>query len=338
MNEFLKGILDGINSLFGNYGWSIIVFTVLIKLVLMPFDYKSRVGTRKTTKIQPQIAALQKKYAKDQEKLNAKMAELYKKEGVNPLSSCLPLLLTFPILFAMFGAMRMVANEQLVQQAFDILLGNEPVLESWLWIKNLWMPDSPFASAWPDLNSLNMITADIWQKVITAMPAETLATLTATIEEATGVLVSYESFGTATQASVKAVYDAMATMPSYVDHVSTLPGWNFNLILTTVSVMKDFNGWFLLPLLSAGSQFFMSSMTQPSSDAQQTDQQKSTSNFMKWFFPIFTLWLCFSYTAAFALYWVASNLIAMAQNWGINKYLDAKEKKAADAQAQGTVK
>ena len=338
MNEFLKGILDGINSLFGNYGWSIIVFTVLIKLVLMPFDYKSRVGMRKTTKIQPQIAALQKKYAKDQEKLNAKMAELYKKEGVNPLSSCLPLLLTFPILFAMFGAMRMVANEQLVQQAFDILLGNEPVLESWLWIKNLWMPDSPFASAWPDLNSLNMITADIWQKVITAMPAETLATLTATIEEATGVLVSYESFGTATQASVKAVYDAMATMPSYVDHVSTLPGWNFNLILTTVSVMKDFNGWFLLPLLSAVSQFFMSSMTQPSSDAQQTDQQKSTSNFMKWFFPIFTLWLCFSYTAAFALYWVASNLIAMAQNWGINKYLDAKEKKAADAQAQGTVK
>ncbi|MBP3635984.1 MAG: membrane protein insertase YidC [Clostridia bacterium] len=338
MNEFLKGILDGINSLFGNYGWSIIVFTVLIKLVLMPFDYKSRVGMRKTTKIQPQISALQKKYAKDQEKLNAKMAELYKKEGVNPLSSCLPLLLTFPILFAMFGAMRMVANEQLVQQAFDILLGNEPVLESWLWIKNLWMPDSPFASAWPDLNSLNMITADIWQKVITAMPAETLATLTATIEEATGVLVSYESFGTATQASVKAVYDAMAAMPSYVEHVSTLPGWNFNLILTTVSVMKDFNGWFLLPLLSAVSQFFMSNMTQPAANTQQTDQQKSTSNFMKWFFPIFTLWLCFSYTAAFALYWVASNLIAMAQNWGINKYLDAKEKKAADAQAQGTVK
>lgn len=337
MNEFLKGILDGINSLFGNYGWSIIVFTILIKLVLMPFDYKSRVGMRKTTKLQPQIAALQKKYAKDQEKLNAKMAELYKKEGVNPLSSCLPMLLTFPILFAMFGAMRMVANEQLVQQAFDILLGNEPVLESWLWIKNLWMPDSPFAAAWPDLNSLNMITADIWQKVITAMPAETLATLTATIEEATGTLISYESFGTNLRGSVEAVYNAMATMPAYVERVSTLPGWNFNLILTTVSVMKDFNGWFLLPLLSAGSQFFMSNLTQPAS-AQQTDQQKSTGNFMKWFFPIFTLWLCFSYTAAFALYWVASNLIAMAQTWGMNKYLDAKEQKAADAQAQGTVK
>ena len=174
MNEFLKGILDGINSLFGNYGWSIIVFTLLIKLVLMPFDYKSRVGMRKTTKIQPQIAALQKKYANDKDKLNAKMAELYKKEGVNPMSSCLPMLLTFPILIAMFNAMRMVSNEHLVQQTFDILLGNEPVLESWLWIKNLWMPDSPFAAAWPDLNSLNLIPADIWQKAITALPAETV--------------------------------------------------------------------------------------------------------------------------------------------------------------------
>ena len=335
MNEFLKGILDGINSLFGNYGWSIIVFTLLIKLVLMPFDYKSRVGMRKTTKIQPQIAALQKKYANDKDKLNAKMAELYKKEGVNPMSSCLPMLLTFPILIAMFNAMRMVSNEHLVQQTFDILLGNEPVLESWLWIKNLWMPDSPFAAAWPDLNSLNLIPADIWQKALAALPAETVDALSGAVQSATGTVISYESFGTDLRGSIEAIYNTMAAMPTYVEQVSTLPGFNFNLIITTVSVIKNFNGWFLLPLLSAGSQYLMTAM-QPT---QAEGQQNSTSNFMKWFFPLFTLYLCFSYTAAFALYWVASNLIAMAQNWGINKYLDMKEKKAADTVAvEGKVK
>ena len=335
MNEFLKGILDGINSLFGNYGWSIIVFTLLIKLVLMPFDYKSRVGMRKTTKIQPQIAALQKKYANDKDKLNAKMAELYKKEGVNPMSSCLPMLLTFPILIAMFNAMRMVSNEHLVQQTFDILLGNEPVLESWLWIKNLWMPDSPFAAAWPDLNSLNLIPADIWQKAITALPAETVDALSGAVQSATGTVISYESFGTNLRGSIEAIYNTMAAMPTYVEQVSTLPGFNFNLIITTVSVIKNFNGWFLLPLLSAGSQYLMTAM-QPT---QAEGQQNSTGNFMKWFFPLFTLYLCFSYTAAFALYWVASNLIAMVQNWGINKYLDMKEKKAADTVAvEGKVK
>lgn len=335
MNEFLKGILDGINSLFGNYGWSIIVFTMLVKLVLMPFDYKSRVGMRKTSRIQPQVAALQKKYANDKDKLNAKMGELYKKEGVNPLSSCLPMLLTFPILIAMFNAMRMVSNEHLVQQTFDILLGNEPVLESWLWIKNLWMPDSPFSAAWPDLNSLNLIPADIWQKAITALPAETVDALSGAVQSATGTVISYESFGTNLKGSIEAIYNTMAAMPTYVEQVSTLPGFNFNLILTTVSVMKNFNGWFLLPILSAVSQYLMTTLTQPA----EGQQQNSTGNFMKWFFPLFTLWLCFSYTAAFALYWVASNLIAMAQTWGINKYLDMKDKKAADAVAvEGKVK
>lgn len=341
MNEFLKGILDGINTLFNNYGWSIIVFTLLVKLVLLPFDYKSRVGMRKTTKIQPQVAALQKKYANDKDKLNTKMAELYKKEGVNPLSSCLPMLLTLPILFAMFNAMRMVANENLVQQTFDILLGNEPQLESWLWIKNLWMPDSPFAASWPDLNSLTVIPVDIWQKAVQSLSPENLALLSEKVQAATGAAVSYEAFGTNLKDTITTIYNTMAAMPNYAEHVAKLPGFNFNLIITTVSVMKNYNGWFLLPLLSAGSQFLMTTITQAApqaDDQQQQQQQPSTSNFMKWFFPLFTLYLCFSYTAAFALYWVASNLISMVQTWGINKYLDAKDKKAAAAVAEGKVK
>lgn len=85
MNEFLKGILDGINTVIGNYGWSIVVFTLLLRIVLFPFDYKSRVSMRKTTKLQPQLAALQKKYANDKEKLNRKMSELYKKERSTPV-------------------------------------------------------------------------------------------------------------------------------------------------------------------------------------------------------------------------------------------------------------
>lgn len=94
--------------------------------MLFPFDYKSRVSMRKTTKLQPQLAALQKKYANDKEKLNRKMSELYKKEKINPLSSCLPMLLTLPILFAMWTALRIIANEQVVSQVFTILQGQTP--------------------------------------------------------------------------------------------------------------------------------------------------------------------------------------------------------------------
>ena len=132
MNQLLYNFLAWINSWVGSWGIAMIVFTVLIRLVLSPLDFKSRVSMRKTTKLQPQLQALQKKYANDKDKLNAKTAELYKKEHINPLSSCLPLLLTWPILIAVFSAMRMAANEQLLFQLGQILQGKEPVLEPFL--------------------------------------------------------------------------------------------------------------------------------------------------------------------------------------------------------------
>ena len=162
MNDFLFNILAWIRGWVGSWGWSMVVFTIMIRLVLTPLDIKSRVSMRKTQKLQPQMQALQKKYANDKEKLNAKTAELYKKEHINPLSSCLPLLLTWPILIAVFGAMRMAANKELLIQLGQILNNEVPQLERWLWVKNLWMPDSLFAASMPDLNTLRQIPADQW--------------------------------------------------------------------------------------------------------------------------------------------------------------------------------
>ena len=120
INQALFDFLTWIRGWTGCYGVAIIVFTIIIRLVLTPLDIKSRVSMRKTTKLQPQIQALQKKYANDKEKLNQKTAELYKKEHVNPLSSCLPLLLTWPILIIIFGAMRMAANQAMLDQVGQI--------------------------------------------------------------------------------------------------------------------------------------------------------------------------------------------------------------------------
>ncbi len=328
MNEFLKSILDGINSVVGNYGWTIVVFSLLLRLVIFPFDYKSRVSMRKTTKIQPQMTALQKKYANDKDTLNRKMSELYKKEKINPLSSCLPMLLTMPILFAVWAALRMMANEQMVQQVFDILQGKEPVMESWLWVKNLWMPDSPFSAAWPDLNSLRMVTSDIWQNAYNTLVANG-ANLPATI--------TYDFSDANLQATIQAIYTYMEQMPEYVKATSNLPGWSFNLLIAQLDLKTMYNGFFILPLLAAGTQFLMNAMqpTQATGDANQ--QAQANSNFMKWFFPLFSLFVCSGYSAVFSLYWVMGNVIAAVQTVGINWYLDRKEKKEATV-GEGTVK
>lgn len=328
MNEFLKSILDGINSVVGNYGWTIVVFSLLLRLVIFPFDYKSRVSMRKTTKIQPQLTALQKKYANDKDTLNRKMSELYKKEKINPLSSCLPMLLTMPILFAVWAALRMMANEQMVQQVFDILQGKEPVMESWLWVKNLWMPDSPFSAAWPDLNSLRMVTSDIWQNAYNTLVANG-ANLPATI--------TYDFSDANLQATIQAIYTYMEQMPEYVKATSNLPGWSFNLLIAQLDLKTMYNGFFILPLLAAGTQFLMNAMqpTQATGDANQ--QAQANSNFMKWFFPLFSLFVCSGYSAVFSLYWVMGNVIGALQTVGINWYLDRKEKKEATV-GEGTVK
>ena len=72
ISQFLYGILNGINGLVNNYGISIIIFTILMRMVCMPFDYKSRKGMRKMSLIQPKLNELQKKYGNDKQKMQQK--------------------------------------------------------------------------------------------------------------------------------------------------------------------------------------------------------------------------------------------------------------------------
>lgn len=331
MNEFLKSILDGIHMLIPSYGWSIVAFTILIRLCLMPLDYKSRVGMRKISKLAPKQAELQKKYEKDPDKLQRKMAELYQKEKCSPMSSCWPMLVSMPILFAMFAAMRMMANEQLVQQTFDIFLTGAPTMEPFLWIRNLWMPDSPFNWAWPSADSLKMIESAQWISIFNSLSPENVALLS----EKVGLALTEASFtGDALKTTIEAISTQLVALPEYVAHTAKYDFATINLLITQLTFVQNWNGLFLLPLMSAGSQFLMtklnpSAQPQPSGNSEQAQQQAATGGFMKWFFPLFSLWICAGYNAAFAVYWVTSNLIAMAQNFLINKYLDHKDAIAA---------
>ena len=334
MNEFLFSILSWIRGWVGSWGWSMVVFTIMIRLVLTPLDVKSRVSMRKTSKLQPQLTALQKKYANDKEKLNAKTAELYKKEHINPLSSCLPLLLTWPILIAVFGAMRMVANKELLAQLTEILSNQAPTLEPWLWIKNLWMPDSLFAPAYPNVDTLRQIPADQWLTWFNGLDASNLPALMQNLN------LTAESFDSKTlAATITELQEAMTQNPAYVEAVAVRPGWTFNLLIAQISLVNNYNGLMLLPILSAVSQLAMTKIT--GTGAQPADPSApgaGTGKFMQWFFPIFSLVICFSYSSAFALYWVAGNLVSMGQTVIINKVLDSKEKAAGDVAGEGTVK
>ena len=101
--------LQWIHGYIGNYGWSIIILTVLINLVMFPLRHKSVVSMRRMQELQPQIKAIQERYAKmkvtdpERQKMQAETMALYKEKGVNPASGCLPMLLTMPVLFAFYS-------------------------------------------------------------------------------------------------------------------------------------------------------------------------------------------------------------------------------------------
>lgn len=84
-----------------NYGVALLLFTLVTRLALVPLSIKQQKSTVKTQVMQPQMAELQAKYKNNKEKLNEEMMKLYQKEGYNPMSGCLPLLIQMPILFGL---------------------------------------------------------------------------------------------------------------------------------------------------------------------------------------------------------------------------------------------
>ncbi len=150
--------LKWINGYVGNYGWAIIILTILINLVMFPLRHKSVVSMRKMQEIQPEVKAIQDRYAKlkvtdpARQKMNTELMNLYRERGVNPASGCVPMLLTMPVLFA-FYAMLSVAIE----------LRGAP----WVgWIHDLSVHDPLYVT--PVLMGITML----WQQRLTPMNAD----------------------------------------------------------------------------------------------------------------------------------------------------------------------
>jgi len=175
-------ILNGFSKWIINYGWMIIVFTIILKLVMTPLDVYQRIFSKKQAKVnevlQPEMKKLQEKYANDKNKLNIEQQKLYKKYNVGLGGTCLSMLLTMGVsmlvFFTLFSSLRKVGNEKLYDsyQMLDTVcvqtigadqkisnITDEDELNtlrveikkeykqvqnkySWLWVKNVWKPDS----------------------------------------------------------------------------------------------------------------------------------------------------------------------------------------------------
>ena len=150
--------LKWVYGFLGNYGWSIIVLTIIINLLIFPLRHKSLVSMRKMQALQPQLKAIQDRYSglkmtdPGRQKMQTEIMGLYKEKGVNPASGCIPMLLTLPVLFAFYS---------LLSQAIELRGANF----GW-WIKDLSERDPLYIT--PVLMAVTMF----WQQKMTPSTAD----------------------------------------------------------------------------------------------------------------------------------------------------------------------
>ena len=95
-------LLYWLNYFFGNYGVALIIFTIIVRAIMLPLNIKQQKSMRKTQIIQPELEKIREKYKNDSQKQNEETMKLYKKSGVNPMGGCLPLLIQFPVIIGLY--------------------------------------------------------------------------------------------------------------------------------------------------------------------------------------------------------------------------------------------
>lgn len=130
-------LLTFIYDLVGNYGITLILFTIIVRLCLFPL-YASQIKSQiKMADVQPKMQAIQRQYANDREEMQKRLSQLYKEENYNPMKGCLPMLIQMPIIMGLFALLR--NPMQFISDNDTIILA---VHEGFLWMEDLSQPDT----------------------------------------------------------------------------------------------------------------------------------------------------------------------------------------------------
>ncbi|MBT3319273.1 MAG: YidC/Oxa1 family membrane protein insertase [Clostridia bacterium] len=297
ISDFFVIVLKWVFSWVNEYSVAIILVTIAIRLLILPLDLKQKKSSRKMALVQPKLESLKKRYANNPQQMQKKQKELYAQEGVRPLAGCLPMLITLPLFFAFFGAMRVLAAEQQVWFILNAQNIGEGAyqLPSWLWVNNFWQPDSGLKEV---LQSGPDFVAFIQQNSSYINP-QALHML----REAG--LVTFDP-----TAGLQAT-EAYTTLASDII--------NFN------GLASARNGWFILPILAGGSLFLQQKISM-----KQNPSMQKQGKMMLYIFPLFSVYICVTASAAFSVYWLAANIYALGQVLILNYIYKKRDEKAKE--------
>lgn len=303
----IDAIFNMMDQLFGvqNIGLSIILFTIVVYMCMFPLTYKQQKFSKMSAKMNPEIKAIQKKYAgkKDQASAMAMQEEtkaVYAKYGVSPSGSCVQLIIQMPILFALY---RVIANVP----AYVTAVKNTfmPLVNKLLTMEGAVEYMTEIGPGLGVSKKLDFTAANTFVDVLNKFQSNNWTELSAKYPELSDLIFS-------TQAEV--------------EHMNNFLGINIanspSTMLKTGSVVMII-GAIAIPVLAAATQFLNTKlMPQAASGDDSNDAMAQSMKQMNVMMPLMSAFFCFTLPAGMGIYWIASAVVRSVQQFALNKHFD----------------
>jgi len=287
---FLMLLVDTFNS----YGWAILAFGLIVKLIMLPFQMKSKKSMMRTTMLQPRMKELEKRYGHNKQKYQEEVAKLYKDAKANPMSGCLWTLIPFPILIALYSVVRQPLTKLMNLTKEQITTLTDTVANMGLYT----IPEK--VDAYSEMTIANIISENF--DAITGNGA--LADFAGQLQN-----INFNFLGLNMTAKPKLMFWNDADF-------STPAGWLPAL------------GLFLIPFISAGLTMLQTkvtqSMQQPAGNDAQAAQAAQTAKTMNYMMPLMSVYICFIMPAAMGIYWIEQSVLGIIQEAILNRHYKGK--------------
>ena len=279
-------------NLTSSYGMAIILFTLVVKLILLPFQMKSKRSMIRMNRLSGKMQEIQKKYANNQAKMNEEIQKLYEEEGVSPMSGCLWSFLPLPILLALYSIMR--------QPITHFMLLSESVVQDLV---------AKVTTAGVDMSSIVQMKDGA-----------------AVVSNGVTQLQPYGQINL-----VKAITEYAPDAASGIDGWINLD-YNFlglDLSATPSTAFSNFSltwpiiGLILIPILAGGFQLLMTRITMKQQPQQEGPGAGSTK-MMMYMMPLMSVYIAFIMPAALGIYWIAQSVFSAVQEFVLGKFYTKK--------------
>ena len=314
-------ILNFIYNLVQNYGLSIIIFSILLKLILLPISIKQQKTMKKTAKIQGKVKEIQDKYKNDPNKMNQEIMDLYKKENMSPFSGCLSSIIQIILLLAMFGLVRNPLTYMLkIDQNTVNGVANYIKKES---------AENKIDNAYPQISILKYVSKNSDKAIVINETAKENDIENITAEE--NIQQDEEKEKNKTEINLKDLYINMKF--AGLD-LSNIPKENWND--WTVFVIPVL--YVLTSMISMRITTKMTSKNKKNDiiEIEQKDSKKDDeinpeemteqmNKSMTWFMPIMSVSISLIAPLGLALYWLVNNVLMILERLVLNNVLKSEE-------------